>query len=123
MFRSLQILTLALFIITPTANSAWAENWVPDPADTAGFTWIHMDSIEVSDGLTQFKIARSWTKGVPPQADAKQLKDAINCTTGEYFRWFQDQSQWINKREGGGGHLGDPSYDQSGALRTLICNR
>ena len=101
-----------------TASSAWAENWVQDPADTAYVTWIDMHSIEVRDGLTQYKIARSWTKGVPPPANPDKLKDAINCTTGVYFRWYQNQ--WSNKREGS--YFG-PSYDQSGELRTLICDR
>jgi hypothetical protein len=106
-----------------TANSAWAASWVQDPGDTAGFTWIDMDSIEVRDGLTHYRVAHSWSKGVPPPADADRLKDAINCTTGEYFRWFQSEGRWINKRVGYGSHHGDASYDQSGALRDLICNR
>ena len=121
MFRSLQTLSLALCIMAPTANSARADNWVQDPADTAGFTWIDMDSIEVGDGLTQYKIARSWTKGVPPPANEKRSVDAVNCTTGEYFRWWQNENRWVDKRYGG--HEDDPTYDQSGALRTLICNR
>jgi hypothetical protein len=57
MFRSIQTLSLALCILAPTATSAWADNWVPNPADTAGFKWINMDSIEVREGLTQFKAA------------------------------------------------------------------
>jgi hypothetical protein len=122
-FRSTQILSLGLCIIALTANSAWAANWVQDPADTAGFTWIDMDSIEVRDGLTHYKAGYSWSNGVPPPADADRLKDAINCTTGEYFRWFQSESRWVNKRVGYGSHQGIASYDESGALRTLICNR
>jgi hypothetical protein len=123
MFRPIQTLSLALCILAPTATSAWADNWVPNPADTAGFKWINMDSIEMRDGLTQFKGARSWSKGVPPLANAKPTTDAINCTTGEYFWWAQRETRWVNSRVGYGEHQGDPSYDQSGALRTLICNR
>ncbi len=121
MFRFIQTLSLALCIIASTVNSAWADNWVPNPADTAGFWWINMDSIEVRDGLTHFKDARSWSKGVPPLASTD--KSAINCKTGEYFWWAKSETQWVNKHVGYGSHPGDPSYDQSGALRTLICNR
>jgi hypothetical protein len=66
-----------------------------------------MDSIEVSEGLTQYKIPRSWTKGVPPPANEKRAKDAVNCTTGEYFRWFDTEPHWVNKRVGFGEHQGD----------------
>ena len=121
MFRPIQILSLALSVIASTANSAWAANWVPDPGDTSSFTWIDMDTIEVRDGLTSYKVALSFSKGVPPPANTNRMKDAINCTTGEYFRWWQNENRWVDKRYGG--HEDDPTYDQSGALRTLICNR
>ncbi len=123
MFRFIQSLSLALCIIASTATSAWADNWVQDPGDTAHFKWIDMDSIEVRDGLTQYKIARSWTTGVPPLANAKRGKDAINCTTGEYLFWAQLEGRWVDKRVGYSHYTADPSYDQSGAVRTLICNR
>lgn len=119
MFRFIQSLSLALCIIASTANSAWAANWVQDPADTAGFGWIDMDSIEVRDGLTEYKFGRSWSKGVPPPANTERFKDAINCTTGEYFSWYLNS--WADKDAYYARH--NQSYDQSGALRTLICNR
>ncbi|MGH8558536.1 MAG: hypothetical protein ACREEM_35795 [Blastocatellia bacterium] len=119
MFRFIQFLSLALCIIASTANSAWAANWVQDPADTSHFIWIDMDSIEVRDGLMQYEFGNSWTKGVPPPADTERFKDAINCTTGEYFRWYKNR--WADKREYNAQY--HASYDQSGALRTLICNR
>jgi len=121
MFRFIQSLSLALCIIPSTANSAWAANWVQDPADTAGFSWIDMDSIEVRDGLTQYKLGRSWSKGVPPAANTERFKDSINCTTGEYFHWYVNR-RWSDKRVYHEQQYG-ASYDQSGALRTLICNR
>src|SRR5688572_5252211 len=102
MLRSIQILSLALCIIASTANSAWAANWVQDPADTAGFSWINMDSIEARDGLTHYKAGRSWSKGVPPPANTERSKRSINCTTGEYFWWAQRESRWVNTRVGYG---------------------
>ena len=78
-----------------------------------------MDSIEVRDGLTEYKFGRSWSKGVPPPANTERFKDAINCTTGEYFSWYLNS--WADKDEYYARH--NQSYDQSGALRTLICNR
>jgi hypothetical protein len=123
MFRFNRILSLALCTIASTTNSAWAANWVQDPADTSGFVWIDMDTTEVREGLTQFIVGYSFSKGAPPPANTDRYRDAINCTTGEYFRWFHDLDRWVNKREGYGPHLGDASYDQSGALRTMICNR
>ncbi len=118
MKRTKLIIALALLLAAQTAaNSAWAVNWVQDPGDTAGFRWIDMDSIEVRDGLTQYKFGRSFSKGVPPPANSKRYKNAINCTTGEHFRWYH---RWVDLRDW---YQDDYEYDQSGALRTLICNR
>jgi len=78
-----------------------------------------MDSIEVRDGLTEYKFGHSFSMGVPPPANTKRTMDAINCTTGEYFRWYQNR--WVDKGEYHADH--GAAYDQSGALRTLICNR
>jgi hypothetical protein len=121
MFRSIQTLGLALCTTAFTASSALAANWVQDPSDVAGFTWIDMETIEVREGLTHYTAGYSWSKGTPPAENSDLLKEAINCTTGEYLRWFQDIDRWVNKREGYGPHHGDPSYDQAGALRALIC--
>ena len=121
MFRSVQILSLTLCSMAYAAGPTLAADWVQDPSDTANFTWIDLDSIEVREELTHYTAGYSWSKGTPPPANTDQFKDAINCKTGEYFRWFQHIDRWVDKRVGYGPYFGDASYDQSGALRALIC--